>query len=106
MNSSDLTTLLGNASSGNGGDLLGINSFMQSLLPLLTAITVVSIIFTLLYGWSIYQRWRVNHAIIEIRDMLRDLRSTIKPPETPATPPAKAPADDTSAPSTEKAAQQ
>lgn len=48
-------------------------------MPFMIILTVISVLITLLYGWSVYQRWRVNHAIIEIRDILRDMRTKSNP---------------------------
>lgn len=80
MDSSDITSLLG--SSSGGGSPFNLDSIIQSLMPFMIILTVLSVLLTLLYGWSVFQRWRVNHAIIEIRDILRDMQTAHTPKAT------------------------
>ena len=85
MDAATLQSLL-NETSGSGGttnSLFDINALVAPLMPYIIMLTVVSFLITILYFVSVVQKWRANAAIIEIRDILRDMRAQSHP-EPPA----------------------
>lgn len=52
-------------------------------MPFIIIITALMVILTLLYAISLVNRWRANQAIIEIRDMLREMKQANQPPVEP-----------------------
>ena len=76
MDAATLQSLL-NESSGSSGtsSLFDINALIAPLMPYIIILTVVSFVITILYFVSVVQKWRANAAIIEIRDILRDMRA-------------------------------
>ena len=76
MDAATLQSLL-NETSGSGGtsSLFDINALIAPLMPYIIMLTVVSFVITILYFVSVVQKWRANAAIIEIRDILRDMRA-------------------------------
>ena len=84
MDAATLQSLL-NESSGSSGtsSLFDINALIAPLMPYIIMLTVVSFLITILYFVSVVQKWRANAAIIEIRDILRDMRAQSHP-EPPA----------------------
>lgn len=99
MDEATLTQLLNSAGTGSGTSLLDVNSIVQALAPFILALTVVSILITVLYVASVIGKWRANKAVVDIkklliemneRDKMRDGASPtrIAPPEpVPATAP-------------------
>jgi hypothetical protein len=92
---SQLQSLLGNsqATSGSGVSLLDTDALMKALLPITIIGTVLSIIIVLLYLFNVIQHYRVNRAIMESRDILREMNAREKAKEAPviiATPPTEA----------------
>ena len=90
MDAATLQSLL-NETSGSGGtsSLFDINALIAPLMPYIIMLTVVSFVITILYFVSVVQKWRANAAIIEIRDILRDMRA-----QAQAEPPAVTSAND------------
>ncbi len=72
--------------------LFDIDKLIAALMPFLIIMTISTLVITVLYALHLYQKWRVNHAILEIRDMVREMSGHSKqPPEKsasqqPATP--------------------
>ncbi|MEO8691242.1 MAG: hypothetical protein ABI397_00490 [Candidatus Saccharimonas sp.] len=86
MNQDELNGLSNVINPGGAGSTPGIGSALQSMMPLLTIVTILSLAVTILYGFSLVQRWRVNRAIIETRDILKAMQAaqqTPKPSEPP-----------------------
>jgi hypothetical protein len=76
MDADTLQSLLNSSSSSSSNSLsslIDINAIIQSLIPYLIALTVVSILLTILYLISIIQKMRANKAILETRDILREM---------------------------------
>ena len=91
MDAATLQSLL-NETSGSGGSssLFDINALIAPLMPYIIMLTVVSFVITILYFVSVIQKWRANAAIIEIRDILREMRAQPRTEAPPATPPSDA----------------
>ena len=62
----------------NGTPLVDINKTMEQLMPLMIVLTVLSIVLTVLWIIHIIQRMRVNKAILETRDLLREMNEREK----------------------------
>ena len=75
-----------NGSSGNSSlsSLIDVNALVQPLMPYLITLSIVSCIITLLYAVSIIQKWRANKAIIETRDILREMNERQKAAADPS----------------------
>lgn len=90
MNQDELNGLSNVINPGGSGSTPDIGSALQSMMPLLTIVTILSLAVTILYGFSLVQRWRVNHAILETRDILKAMQASqqspksIEQPKTPA----------------------
>lgn len=80
--------------SGTGsstGSLFDINSIMQSLAPYMIALTIVSVLITILYMVSVIAKWRANKAVVDIKKLLIEMNERDKardrvapiPPITP-----------------------
>lgn len=92
-----LNSLLGKTNSGSsGGSLFDINAIIQPLMPYLIAISIASILITLLYLISIIDKWRSNRAILEIRKVLREMNDRDKLRDNLAHASLQRPAQDTS----------
>lgn len=89
MNSTDLSriqALLAGQSGPNGGtSLLDTNAIIKALMPITIIATAVSILIAFLYLLSIIQRVRADRAIIESRDILREMNAREKAKESPPT---------------------
>ena len=85
MDESTIQSLLGNTSGSSDLSLFDVNTLLQQLMPYIIVLTIVAIAIAILYLVSIIQKWRANAAIIEIRDILRDMHSQKQayPPVTP-----------------------
>ncbi len=83
MNTSDISSLLDGSSTGTSASqaasssLGGLGSF---LMPLIIVSTILSILIMVMYGFSMFNKWRVNHAILEIRDILKEMQQQSHPP--------------------------
>lgn len=75
MDASTLQSLLNDTTSSTTSPIFDLNALLQPLMPYIIIMTVVSIAITVLYLVSIIQKWRANAAIIEIRDILRDMHT-------------------------------
>jgi hypothetical protein len=95
--------------SGTGsstGSLFDINSIMQSLAPYMIALTIVSVLITILYMVSVIAKWRANKAVVDIKKLLIEMNERDKArdraaPVSPATAPIRdviAVADDSTPP--------
>lgn len=94
-NLSQLQSLLGTSSgSDTGMSLVNTDAIMKSLMPLIIIGTVVSILITIAYLLNVVQHFRANRAIIETRDILREMNEREKAREAPAAP-SPAPATQT-----------
>lgn len=77
---------------GNGMSLFNTDALIKALMPLTIVATIISIIIALLYLFSIIQRIRVDRAILESRNILREMNAREKARDIPApTPIAHAP---------------
>jgi len=72
----------------NGTPLVDINKTMEQLMPLMIVLTVLSIVLTVLWIIHIIQRMRVNKAILETRDLLREMNEREKKDTEPNKPAA------------------
>lgn len=82
---SQLQALLGNSqpTSGNGVSLLDTDALLKALLPFTIIGTLLSILIVLLYLFNVIQHYRVNRAIMESRDILREMNAREKVKGTP-----------------------
>ena len=79
MDESTINQLLGGTSGGtSAASSLNLNSIMSSLAPFMIALTVVSILITVLYFVSIINKWRANKAIIDIKKILTEMNERDK----------------------------
>lgn len=98
MDASSLDSLLNNPSGTDGSpasSLFNFDTLLQPLMPFIITLTIVSVLITALYLVSIIQKWRANAAVIEIRDILREMNARHnlptpqpEPQDTSPTPPA------------------
>lgn len=77
MDTSTLQSLLGGESPAVS--LFDPAKLLEPLMPFIVIFTVLSILLTLLYLVSIVQKWRANNAVIEIRNILREMNARQKP---------------------------
>lgn len=82
MDLNSLNSLLGNSSSGSS--LIDL-SF---LVPYFVILTIVSILWFVFYTFGLIRKWRVDSAILESRDILREMNERAKAPDTSPEPPA------------------
>lgn len=91
MNTEQLNSLLGQS---NGTPLVDFNKIMSDMMPFIVILTILSIVLTVLWIVHILQRMRVNKAILETRDILREMnerqKSDTEPPKPASAPPAAA----------------
>lgn len=90
---SQIQSLLGNQSptAGAGMSLLDTDAIIKALMPVTIIATAVSVLIALLYLFSIIQRFRVDRAILESRNLLREMNERDKSRQTaPAPTPAPA----------------
>lgn len=79
MDASTLTQLLNSTNSGTGiSPLPDFNAIMKSLEPFLIALTVVSVLITVLYLFSVINKWRANKAIIDIKKIVIEMNERDK----------------------------
>lgn len=67
--------------SGTGsstGSLFDINAIMQSLAPYMIALTIVSVLITILYMVSVIAKWRANKAVVDIKKLLIEMNERDK----------------------------
>lgn len=79
-----LTTLL-NQSQG-GASLFDMDKLTATLMPFMVALTVLSIVFTILYVFHLIQKIRVDKAILETRDIVREINDREKAKSNPPLP--------------------
>lgn len=92
-NLSQFQSLLGGqSSSGSGVSLFDTNALLKALMPLTIIATIMSIIIAILYLFNIIQRMRVDRAVIESRNILREMNAREKAKETSVEAPVQAPA--------------
>ena len=92
MDATTLQSLLdasSGTSSGSLNSLIDINAIIQPLMPYLIALTIASILITVLYLISVIQKMRANKAILETRDILREMNERDKARGTATAPIAK-----------------
>lgn len=71
--------------------LLDTDAIIKALMPVTIIATAVSVLIALLYLFSIIQRFRVDRAILESRNLLREMNERDKARQTaPAPMPAPA----------------
>ncbi len=87
MDTTTLQSLLGGDSSSVS--LFDPTKLLEPLMPFIITFTVLSAAITVLYLVSVVQKWRANNAIIEIRNILREMNSRDKPTSPPETTPAE-----------------
>ncbi len=68
----DLNSLL-DGSSSNPASLLDPAKLLAPLMPFIIGFTILSIVLTVLYIISLIDRWRANRAMIEMRNILREM---------------------------------
>ena len=73
----ELNYLLGNSTSG-GGQLLGLDKLLASLMPFIVLISLVSIVIMALYVVNMVNTYRSHRATIEMRDILREMNQRDK----------------------------
>ena len=85
-----LNTLLGKSTTGGSSTgLFDINAIIQPLMPYIIALTVVSVILTVLYCISIIDKWRSNRAILDIRKTLHEMNERDRLRDAPHPAPAQ-----------------
>ncbi len=91
MDEATLTELLKNAqvSTGDTSSLFDINALIQTFAPFMLALTVVSILITVLYIISVISKWRTHKAIMDMRKLLIEMneRDKLRAPQAPVQPP-------------------
>ena len=82
---SQIQALLGNSQStgGNGVSLLDTDALLTALMPITIIGTILSVLIVLLYLFNVIQHYRVNRAIMESRDILREMNAREKAKEAP-----------------------
>jgi hypothetical protein len=75
---SQIQSMLSGNSSGGTPSLINTDAIIKAMLPITIILTVISVLITVLYVISIVQRMRVNHAILESRDLLREMNERDK----------------------------
>lgn len=94
---SDLQAILGSSGGDKTPSLIDTDAIVKAMMPITIILTVLSIIITLLYIFSLIQRIRVNKAILETRDLLKEMnardKTEIAQPEAPATPQQSSPTE-------------
>ena len=77
-----LTTLLNQAQ--GDGTLPSIDTLSRMLMPFMIVLTVLSIVITVLYILHLVRKHRIDSAILETRDILREMnereKATAHPP--------------------------
>lgn len=68
----DINSILG-GSGGSSTSLFDPAKLIEPLMPFIIALTIVSILITILYVISIIDKWRQGRAIIETRNILREM---------------------------------
>ena len=85
----DISNILNSSGSSSGLGLPDFNAIMQSLMPFIILFTILTLVLTILYGISLVERLRANHAIIEIRDMLKEMKQSQSAPAAPPSAPSE-----------------
>ncbi len=88
LDQSGINQLL-SGTSADGSSLFDMNQIMTTLQPYLIILTVVSVGVTLLYALHLIQKMRVNRAIMETRDILKEMNARQKAELQPVTPPVE-----------------
>lgn len=83
----DLESLL-STNSSHTGSLFDLSSLLEPLMPFLILITVVSLLIGVLYVFNAVTTYRSHKAMIETRDILREMNERDKARSSSATPPA------------------
>lgn len=79
---SQIQSLLGTSAGANGTPtLLNTDALIKALMPITIIATIVSILIALLYIFSVVQRIRVDRAVLESRDLLREMNARQKAAE-------------------------
>lgn len=73
----DLNSLLG-GTSDSSTSLLDPTKLLAPLMPFMIALTIISTIITILWLVSIIDKWRQGRAILETRDILREMNERDK----------------------------
>ncbi len=73
----DINSILG-GSGGSSTSLFDPAKLIEPLMPFIIALTIVSILITILYVISIIDKWRQGRAIIETRNILREMNERDK----------------------------
>lgn len=67
---------------------------MQSLAPYILALTIVSILITILYFVSVIAKWRANKAVVDIKKLLIEMNERDKARDRVAPQPPTVPIHD------------
>ncbi len=62
---------------------------LSYIYPFLIAFTIISALITILYLINIIQHWRVNRAVLEMRDILKQMNNRAAQPEPPVKEPTE-----------------
>ncbi len=73
----DLNAIL-NGSASPTTSLFDPAKLLAPLMPFIIALTVVSVLITVLYIISVVDKWRQGRAILETRDILREMNERDK----------------------------
>ena len=73
----DINSIL-DGSSGSTTSLFDPAKLLEPLMPFIIALTVVSVIITILYIISIIDKWRQGRAILDMRNILREMNERDK----------------------------
>lgn len=65
-------------STSEGGSLFDTEQLISAIQPYLTAALIILVVIAALYIIHIIQKMRVNHAIMETRDILREMNQREK----------------------------
>ena len=81
----DQLTALLNQSQG-GMSLFNMDKITATLMPFMIGLTIMSIVLTILYIFHLVQKIRVDKAILETRDIVREINDREKAKSNPPLP--------------------
>lgn len=81
MDEATITQLLNQVNGGTStgtSSLFDVGTIMKSLAPYVIALTAVSIVITVLYLFSVINKWRADKAIVDIKKILIEMNERDK----------------------------
>lgn len=80
---SQLESLLGD-NNGLSGGLIDTQALIASLMPYVYGFFVISILITIFYLVNVVTTWRSHRAVIDMRNILREINERDKARDTPS----------------------